>query len=136
MSKIQRLAELIARYEGFYVTAQDAAARGIAYPTIPQRTNNPGDLMYAGQPGAVAESVVGHDKKVREYARFQTVEQGWEALIHQISLDAERGLTLWQFIQKYAPASDANDPKSYFAFVAKELDASPKTPLSQVIECQ
>jgi hypothetical protein len=80
---IQRLAEAIARYEGFYVPG-----------SVPQRLNSPGDLIFARQPGAKPHPITGRDGKVRTYAEFPTSDAGWEALRRQIRLDVRRGLTL------------------------------------------
>lgn len=119
---LENLARAIATLEGFYKPG-----------SVPQRLNNPGDLIFVGQKNATAHAIVGKDGKTRVYCQFATVEEGWEALRRQIRLDARRGLTLIQFIHKYAPASDANDPKSYAAFVARRLSVSLDTPLSQII---
>jgi len=62
--------------------------------------NNPGNLRYVGQAGAVQGE--------GGFARFETPEAGYQALIAQIQLDASRGLTLEQFINKYAPPSENN----------------------------
>jgi hypothetical protein len=133
LTKLQQLAEAIAHYEGFYVTEKDAKTRGIEFPTIPQRLHNPGDLIYDHQPGAVPFPIVGKDGKTRVFAKFEMPEQGWDALYHQIRLDASRGETLLQFINKYAPAADANDPRSYAAYVARQLHVQVFDPLHSVI---
>ncbi len=133
-TKLQVLSESIAKREGFYVTEEQARQRGIHWPTIPQRLNNPGDLMFAGQLGATDHPVTGVDGKVRHYAEFETEEAGWTALSRQILLDAKRGLTLRSFINKYAPAEDGNDPKSYLNQVANALQADPNVLLSTALE--
>jgi len=127
------LAEAIAHFEGFYLTEEEARRQNRHWPTIPQRLNNPGDLVFRDQPFSTDGPVTGFDGVVRHYAKFDTVEHGWEALYRQIELDAGRGLTLWQFVNKYAPAADANNPNEYFAFVAHKLDAKPTDLLSAVI---
>lgn len=119
---MEKLAEAIARMEGFYLNG-----------TVPNRLNNPGDLVFVGQHGAKPHPITGKDGKVRTYCEFATTEDGWAALHRQIQLDAGRGLTLLQFIHKYAPASDANDPKGYAAFVARFVGAPLDTPLSQLV---
>jgi hypothetical protein len=135
-TKLQVISESIAKREGFYVTQDQARSRGIHWPTIPQRLNNPGDLMFAGQSGATDHPVTGVDGKVRHYAEFESEDAGWTALSRQIMLDAKRGLTLRQFINKYAPAEDGNDPKSYLSQVAAALQADPNSLLSTAIEDQ
>jgi hypothetical protein len=133
MTRLEQLAQAIARYEGFYLTPEECKARSMVYPSIPQRYNNPGDLMFAGQPGARPSGTRGADGKLRAYAIFETVEQGWSALYAQIRKDAARGLNLRQFIAKYAPDTDGNDPSSYAAFVARELGVSLSDRLEAVI---
>jgi len=122
---LEAICEAIATVEGFYVKSE--------HPTVSQRCNNPGNLMYVGQPGAVPYPVTGTDGKVRKYARFRSVVDGWGGLKRQVQLDASRGLTLAEFINKYAPASDLNNPTSYAATVAKRLNVAVTDKLSDVI---
>jgi hypothetical protein len=56
------------------------------------------------------------------------VEAGWEALRRQIELDAGRGLTLEQFINKYAPPSE-NPTADYLRYVVARTGLSPDAPL-------
>ena len=122
---LQRLAGAIAEMEGFYKPR-----------SVPQRLNNPGDLMFAHQRKAVPHSIVGSDNKVRIYAEFPTIEDGWEALYRQIRLDASRGLTISQFIHKYAPADDGNNPRSYTAYVCRRLGVGKDSLLSSLLPDQ
>ena len=85
--------------------------------------NNPGNLRFAGQAGAV--------KGEKGFARFSTPEAGFKALKNQIALDAKRGLNLAQFVAKYAPPSE-NNTTQYIKQVIKATGASAKTPLHQV----
>lgn len=94
------------------------------------RLNNPGNLMYAGQPGATPHPLTGSDGKVRVFAEFDTLANGQAALDRQIALDASRGLTIAQFTAKYAPAQDSNDPASYAAAIARDAHLSVNDPLS------
>lgn len=73
------------------------------------RNNNPGNLRYAGQVGATGKDAQG-------FAIFETPGAGWDALTRQIALDQSRGLSLGEFISKYAPASE-NDTQNYLNFV-------------------
>jgi hypothetical protein len=103
--------------------------------TVPERLNNPGDLMYVRQVGAKPHPIVGKDGKTRVYAEFPTALAGWVALFEQIRLDAARGKTLEEFIGKYAPASDNNDPTSYLSFVMRQLGCqNPKTKLADLVK--
>lgn len=85
--------------------------------------NNPGNLRFAGQPGAVQGE--------GGFARFPTVEAGVKALENQIKLDASRGLTLAQFINKYAPPSE-NDTAKYISDVMRIVGKSQNTPLASI----
>ncbi|MFA6897249.1 MAG: hypothetical protein WCQ96_03115 [Patescibacteria group bacterium] len=68
--------------------------------TLAGKNNNPGNLRFVGQQGAT--------QGVGGFARFETPEAGYQALIGQIQLDASRGLTVSQFVNKYAPPSENN----------------------------
>ena len=91
--------------------------------SVSQTNNNPGNLVYAGQPGATGASSSG-------FAVFPTAQAGYQALLNQINLDASRGLTIAQFAAKYAPAQDGNDPTSYAAQIAAATGLSVNDPLS------
>jgi len=90
--------------------------------TRAQRNRNPGNLKFAKQKGAVGKDNAG-------FAIFQTHIHGWRALIAQVRLDASRGLTIKQFINKYAPPSE-NDSQAYCSFVCNGLKASPEASLA------
>lgn len=82
------------------------------------RNNNPGNLKYVGQPGAVGADA-------RGFAIFPTAEAGMEAMRKQIILDTQtRSMTLTQFIQKYAPPNE-NDTKKYIEYVGKQTGLKP-----------
>lgn len=85
--------------------------------------NNPGNLRYAGQKGA-REGEGG-------FAAFETPEAGASALYRQIDLDAGRGLTLKQFINKYAPPSE-NDTEGYVRNMVQFTGATEDTPIGQI----
>ncbi len=90
--------------------------------------NQPGNLKFAGQEGAVQGEPAedgGH------WAAFESPEQGYQALHAQIRKDAGRGLTLGQFVTKYAPPS-SNDTATYIAQATRALGGSPDTPISQI----
>ena len=74
--------------------------------SLSQRNNNPGNLRPAGQPGCTP---------VGGFCSFASYQAGYQALLDQISLDAARGETIGQFLNKYAPAQDSNNPTSYAA---------------------
>jgi hypothetical protein len=91
--------------------------------SVSQQNNNPGNLMYAGQPGAIGQSSSG-------FAIFDSVSDGYQALLNQIALDASRGETILEFANKYAPAQDGNDPTSYAAQIAAATGLSVNDPLA------
>lgn len=93
--------------------------------SLAQKNNNPGNLRFAGQRGAVVGA--------GGFAKFETIEDGFAALGRQINLDASRGLDLGQFINKYAPKVE-NDTDSYLANVMRWLGlSSPNIKLSSII---
>jgi hypothetical protein len=115
------------------VLAASGAAAGAVGITIPdliqasgqpqraKRNNNPGNLKFANQRGAsLAED---------GFAKFETPEDGWRALINQIRLEQERGLTLKETIEKYAPRAE-NDTTAYISAAEKALGTGGSTKLS------
>ena len=93
--------------------------------------NNPGNLMWANQPGAVQ----GEPKAGGGYwAKFETPEAGWQAELNQIEIDKRNhpDFTLSQLINKYGPGSDNNDPQWYANTVAKNLGIKPDTLITQI----
>lgn len=87
--------------------------------------NNPGALRPAGQPGCVPTSTGSGS-----FCTFPDYATGYQALLNQINLDASRGLTIQQFMNKYAPWQDGNDPASYAATIANATGLSVNDPLS------
>lgn len=85
--------------------------------------NNPANLRFAGQTGA--------SKGEGGFARFETPEAGLKALQNQIKLDASRGLTLAQFINKFAPPSE-NDTQTYIRQVQQMTGANPNQKVSEI----
>ena len=74
---VTELGEAIASMEGYYAPGD----------TVANRHNNPGNLKYAGQPGATKGLQApdgGH------YAHFNDIDAGWKALYAQIRLGQER----------------------------------------------
>jgi hypothetical protein len=104
------LADAISKMEGWLVPN-----------SLAQRNNNPGNLRYVGQAGAVGQDANG-------FAIFATPSDGQAALQTQIDLDTSRGLTLSQFISKYAPSSE-NDTSSYLSFVSQQTGIAPNDPI-------
>jgi hypothetical protein len=116
MSKLATLIKAITHLEG-----------GDRPGTLPARLNNPGDLLFMHQAGAIAHPIVGADGKTRVFAQFETPDAGRLALARQIGLNASRGDTLAQFIGHYAPASDGNNESAYLRGVMQALGETDAT---------
>lgn len=123
----EELAEIIQKSEQSFNNVGADTNQGIV--EIPQSSrlafvnNNPGNLRFAGQEGAVQGE--------GGFARFSTPEAGYQALKNQIQLDAGRGFTLAQFINKYAPPSE-NDTQQYIQQITQLTGANPNTPIQQI----
>lgn len=85
--------------------------------------NNPGNLRYVGQAGA--------QQGTGGFAFFKTVQDGFNALVNQVKLDASRNHTLASFINKYAPPSE-NDTGTYQKQLAQRLGVPLTTPIKQI----
>lgn len=121
------------------------------------RLNNPGNLMYAGQPHATPHKIIGSDARVRTFAEFDTVDHGFDALEAQVryvasgeasrknafspySLAAKRlhladtsDLSIAQYFSVYAPTSDGNNPVRYSSTVAKDIGVPVDTPIKKLL---
>jgi hypothetical protein len=98
--------------EGFYVPGSK-----------PQRNNNPGDLEHA--PGETHEGM-------DPIGSFATVEAGWAALERQLGRYANRGMTLQQLVEVYAPPVE-NNTQLYLGFVCGKLRCQPGTLVSTAL---
>lgn len=110
---------------------QAGGASGVNIPKssrIAYVHNNPGNLKYAGQDGA-QEGEPAQDGG--HWAAFETPEAGYAALHGQVDKDAARGMTVGQFIGKYAPP-ESNDTAQYTKQASEALGVSPDAPLSSV----
>jgi hypothetical protein len=114
-------------------TVNDIAAsiqshEGYAPGTLSYRNNNPGNLVYAGQPGATK------DPNSR-FAVFPTYADGQAAMVAQINRDLTRGCpngspvsTLNDLIGCWAPASE-NNTTAYVSDVATRTGLDPNAGL-------
>jgi len=118
---VDSLAGAIQRQEGYYPGS-------LAY-----RNNNPGNLIYVGQPGA--------HQGAGGFAAFDSYNAGLAALKSQITLNADRGYdaagrpvtTVRELISSWAPSSDPrNDTAAYIASVASSTGFDPDMPLSSL----
>jgi hypothetical protein len=110
---ITDVSNVIAQIEGWFVPN-----------SLAQRNNNPGNLRFVGQAGAVQGE--------GGFAKFATPDDGFNALNNQISLDASRGLDVSGFLNKYAPSSE-NDTNNYISLFTKMLGVSPTDKLSDIL---
>ena len=85
--------------------------------------NNPGNLRFAGQSGAVPGE--------GGFAYFPSPYAGYQALEKQMRLDADRGLTLRQLIEKYAPPEE-NDTELYIQQMSQQLGVSEDTKIDTI----
>jgi hypothetical protein len=113
------LAQAIFRQEG----STDASGNWVA-SSLGYRLNNPGNLNYAGQPGA-SPSGQGNGSE----AQFATMDQGIAATNAQLALDASRGLTIDQEFAKWATGNQA----AYIADVSAWTGYDPSTPIATVL---
>jgi hypothetical protein len=90
---------------------------------LARKNNNPGNLRFVGQAGAVQGE--------GGFAKFSTPEAGVQALKNQIALEVSRGHNLTSFVNKYAPPSE-NDTGLYIKQLASALGVSPNTSLANI----
>ena len=88
--------------------------------TLADRNNNYGNIKYDPKDNWIG----GRKDPNSAFVKFDTPELGARALAKTI-INGSAGLTIDQYINKYAPASDNNDTKSYIADVAKALNKKP-----------
>jgi hypothetical protein len=113
------LANAIFRQEGTIDSSGNWVASSLGY-----RLNNPGNLNYAGQPGA-SPSGQGNGSE----AQFSSMDAGIAATNAQLALDASRGLTIAQEFQKWSTGNQA----AYTQNVSDWTGYDPSTPISTVL---
>ncbi len=116
--------------EGYFGNKGDTEAT--TSKRLPVVNNNPGNLRFAGQPGAV---------NYKGFARFKSPEAGWDALKNQImvaitgqSANYSPNMTLLDFVKKYAPEHDNNRPDIYAKRVSERIGLPLDTRLSEIKE--
>src|SRR5579859_4668324 len=114
-------AQAIASFEGFN-----------SPNSLPARNNNPGDLKYAGQPGATGADA-------RGFAIFPDAASGWQALYRQLQkyVDDFPGYSILQMTAHYlgqsVPTNNAEgNAFTYANFVAAALGVTPDTTLADL----
>jgi hypothetical protein len=146
---ITRVARAIAEMEGFYVTAEQARARRIPFPTLPQQLANPGSVrkwVRGGKPYPQRKGYVDFVAWARE--RYPSLgpeelwlfalEEGWRVLHVLVGqyIDGRytfnKPPTIEEMFRAYAPANE-NDPVRYARFVASRLGSRPDQRLVDLI---
>jgi hypothetical protein len=103
---------------------------GWAPGSVSYRNNNPGNLRSG--PGMIGTDAGG-------YAVFPDYQTGWNALLNQVQINVNRGLTLDEFFAGkpdvypgYAPAADSNRLHQYAVTAAGWIGIDPSVPLNQI----
>lgn len=108
------IAQTIQKVEGYYPG------------TLAYVNNNPGNLIYVGQAGATPGQ--------GGFAAFPSYDAGYQALLNQIQNYANRGLTIDQMMNLYAPAGQGNNnPTLYANTIAGALGVSTDTTLADAL---
>ena len=114
---IEVMAQAIKEFEGWYAGSRS------------YRNNNPGNLKFAGQAGAIGQDDEGH-------AIFSSYSAGWNALKNQIraafngtSRVYSAADSLYSFFRKYAEGNATQ----YAEFVAGKLGVDPNSTLGGLI---
>lgn len=116
---INALAQQIVKIEGYIPPNTQYPQGSLAY-----QNNNPGNLRFANQPGAV--------QGAGGFAKFSSYDAGYQALLNQIQLQAARGQTLEQFINQYAPPTE-NNTSAYLSSLERATGYGASDPLTSVI---
>lgn len=114
-------------------TVEGYSGPSAQYPngTLAYQNNNPGNLIFANQPGAT--------QGAGGFAAFPSYQAGYDALVNQIGIYSSQGLTIDQMMNKYAPALNAdgtpsgNNPTQYANQIATALGVSPTTSIADAI---
>lgn len=125
---IAALAAGVKQIEGYIPPNAKYPQGSLAY-----QNNNPGNIMYIGQPGAVLGA--------GGFARWPTYEAGYQGLLDQINANAASGMTLSEFTCHYAGCArdctkcppGANNTAVYLDQLQRSTGASADTPLTSII---
>lgn len=121
------LARLIFRQEGSLNADGSWNTSSLGY-----RFNNPGNLVYAGQPGASPQTAYDPGMGQQQtYAKFDTLENGILATQRQLALDASRGATVQSRFSGPGAWSTANQ-EAYVRNISSWAGVDPSTPLTQL----
>lgn len=133
---IEIMAQASAHKEGFYVTAEQARANRMRFPTRAQRNANPGNVRRWKSANGTPYPVEGGYVDFVAWAGgdvLKALEEGWRVLRVLLGqyIDGRyhggKHPTIREIYATYAPAEDSNNPESYAQFVAKRLGVDPDT---------
>ena len=147
---IKTIAESIAKMEGYYLTPRLCRRTGRKWPPKARRLGNPGMIRQWKDKNGVPYPTVDGFVDFIEWAKRQEHipcldpysaghEEGFRVLNVLVGqyIDGKyhggKSPTLYEFFEKYAPATDSNNPKNYAEFVAKRVGIKPDIPLSEAI---
>lgn len=112
--RVQGGQEVSGKVTPFGGAVSNQAAASSTRQTRAERNNNPGNLNFARQTGAVLESGTG-----ARFAKFNTVEEGIAALVKQLQRYQARGTdTISKIMEIYAPRSE-NNTDAYISSMEK-----------------
>jgi hypothetical protein len=121
MSLVESLAAAIACQEGWFEPLKDGM------PNIPQELNNPGDLVFDNQAGAM-------DGPYQDFAAWSTPQAGIVGLYRDLLAKIAAGLSLRQVIEVWAPPIE-NNTDNYLRNVQQWTGISdPTVPLLRYVE--
>lgn len=91
--------------------------------TIASKHNNPGNLIFVGQPGAAkGDPQMQNGKPTGQYwAKFDSPEAGYQAMVADLTAKQKRNLSIDQFVDTYASSSPATERESYKEALAAGL---------------
>lgn len=131
-SKLTKWAEAIKEFEGWAAPGDKIRGTGgVSFRgSRSYRQNNPGNLRWS----------IYEADNVDNFSVFKTYEDGWKALLHQLTIAAtgkssvyRPTMTLLEFFQKYAPSEDNNHPETYAKYVANYIGVTPQTLIKDLI---
>ena len=115
---VELLACAIATQEGWF-----------AGETLARLRNNPGNLRFAGQPGASEPPGLANPAPI---AQFSSIPLGVTALCRQLWLQVAEGQTVAQIISQWAPPAQ-NDTSAYLQNVLDWTGLPADTPVIELL---
>jgi len=108
---------------GNVVNAPGTGTVNIPAGTLAAQNNNPGNIKYVGQANAT-EGAEG-------FAKFDTPEEGYQALKDLIDTYKSQNVTCNDFVAKYAPSTE-NDTQTYISQFCQSLGVKPTDNLNSL----